>query len=171
MSDYDFKYRAPEALEKLCAIIDAVRERYPRTPSILPSFLSLTYGGFENQWHHADANFMCSVQYKQKHVDSQLRALEALKRLSEHISANEEEWKLPIGKSKSVKWHTAPDGTYHPHFTENSVMDSATSEHGEGACFSINLGVGPLQMNYTGPKKPWIGLLVRHRHRSCKQQS
>ena len=144
MSDYDFKYRAPEALEKLRAIIDDVRKRYPRTPSILPSFLSLTYGGYENQWHHAVANFMCSVQYKQKHVDSQLRALDALKRLSEHISANEDEWELPTGKSKSVQWHTASDGTKHPHFTESSVMDSATSEHGEGACFSINLGVGPL---------------------------
>ena len=172
MSDYDFKYRAPEALEKLRAIIDAVEKRHPRSPSILPSFLSLTYGGYEDQWHHAYASFMCSVEYKQKDVDSQLRALEALKHLSEHISANEEGWDLPTG-SKSVRreWHKAPgpDGAYHLQVTENSIMDSSVSEHGKGGAVSINLGVGPLQMNYTGPQQSWIGLLVRHRYRSLKE--
>ena len=173
MSDYDFQYRAPEALEKLRDIIDTVKGKYPQSPPILPSFLSLTYGGFKNRWHHACANFMCSVEYKRKDVDSQLRALKAIKRLSEHIATNEEGWELPTGKSKSVKWHRAPgpDGTQHPHFTESSIMDSATSDDGAAGRFAVSFGLGSLlQVSYTGPNKPSIGLLVSHRHRTCKKE-
>lgn len=178
MSDYDFKYRAPEALEKLRAIILKVAPEKSNPPDIIPTFLSLTYGGYEDQWHHAYANFMCSVEFKQDDVDSQIRALKLLKRLSEHIAANEDEWTMPFGsKSVKTKWHKAPaqpgdEGRrpYHLQVTESSIMDSVVSEDGAGGAFSVNLNVGPLQMNYTTSRKPKIGLLVNHRHRTRKQR-
>lgn len=172
MGEKHFRYRAEEALESLREIILGVERTHGITPgTILPVFLSLDYGGFENSWHHSTVYFQCSVEYAARDLDDQARALQAIRALSEHVSANEPEWQLPTGRSVSHKWHRAPDGTYHLQVTEKSVFDSSLSSSEGPGGFSFSFGPRFLQTRYAERDRPRVGLLVSQTYRSRKVEN
>lgn len=126
--------------------------------------------GFEDSWHHSTVYFQCSVEYAARDIDDQVRAIQAIRALSEHVSANEPEWRLPTGRSVSHKWLHAPDGTYHLQVTEKSVFDSSLSSPEGPGGFSFNFGPRFLQTRYAERDKPRVGLLVSHTYKSRKAE-
>ncbi len=172
--DYRFKNKSAEVLRELQTIIVKVEERCARSRfPILPAFHSVRNVGTIDSWHYMEVLFLCSVEYRAKKVESQIRALERIGTLSEHISAirGKTEWRLPTGKMVWTHYLKGPDGKSYPHRTEEDLAgDTPQSSPGGPAGVSFNIATGALGFSYSPGSRPTVGMLVSYRYASHRTE-
>lgn len=168
--DNRFKNKSAAVLRELQTIISRVEKGCARSRfAILPAFHSVRNVGTIKSWHHMEVLFLCSVEYRAKNIESQIRALERIGALSEHIAAirGETEWRLPTGKILWTHYEKGPDGKSHPRRTEEDLAgDTPQSSPGGPPGVSFNIAAGALGFSYSPGARPTVGMLVSYRYAS-----
>lgn len=137
-------YMAAESLKELRDIISTVDRQSPSKHDIIITFLYSDY---------LEVIFQCIVEFGHRNVDQQIRALQKLGDLADHIHKHDV-WFLHRGK-RTIK-------TGDRIISDDRIIDLSLSKTGDGGGFVFS--VPKLGISFSQSSKSRAGILVARSH-------
>ena len=137
-------YMAAESLEELRDIISAVDKQCPSKHDVIVTFLYSDY---------IEVIFQCIVEFSHRNIDEQIRALQKLGDLADHIRKHDV-WFLHRGRRTIT---TGGEVT-----SDDRIIDLSLSKTGDGGGFVF--GVPKLGISFNQSSKSRAGVLVARSH-------